>query len=1021
VPDSLSLDIASVRADSTPRGPGVSTALLLSLVLAGPAGLRADAVVVFPDDTGDLRAAVQQVDDGGVILVRPGTYQPPASGWDLRSADKAFTIRAATPGTATFDGGGAGRLIRLRSASGGRGRPVVFEGLVFANGYSDSEGQGGGVTVLGRDVTFRFCTFRDNAAVTPTTGGGAVRVADDGSVVVEDSLFDGNRTPNRGAAISSIFSDVTVRRSTFTDNRTNEGLHSPRAVGGAIYVLDGELLVQRSRFERNQAGWSGGAIYVFGDWNDAVAGPVAFARVEDTVFRDNASSPERCCLPPGPSQGGAIHVEDQARAEVVRSLFERNSGNWGGAISDYRAELEIRDSIFRGNQALLDGDFPAAGGAVIVVSADILNASVGFGAVNRPPASLVASGNFFQGAFGSVAATASQGGCLAALGDTNRQYGEGGLPLDADLARNRARVVLDSSTFLDCRVAPDAAGGQVFGGAVYSILADLEIESSMFLRSRAELGNGGALILIEQSRVDVADSVFADSYAAELGGAIHAAGSQLDVRGSTFLRNAVAKSTSGVVFEQSGSALLIQPALPRRADATGAITGNLFAGNPGIVVFEGDNAENARNLTTYGDNRFVADGARKVFLNPLASFAGSNVAELNSLVVNRSDGSSTQKSSAPNLTVAGALPFGRLLAAPATVYEDGGPAGSRPAFVAWAWEGASALLAGAAGGGAALATRSGAVDVTEARSLSLQVDGSTRDTVEVGVVSATDCPQEPCLGADRFAVDVDWRGFDGGSGTGRPVALATASEDSSVLWFFDPDNWELLVKVLDACGVNGYRWVFAAATTNVEYTLRVTDLSTGQRQTYSNPLGERSAAITDTRAFACEPAGSPGASSARPPSGRARQGRGVWAPGSWAPGSWGAGLQSSREAREAEAAGGCAATETTLCLNGGRFAVRVAWEDFTGQEGSARVVPAGGADSGLLWFFAPDNWELLVKVLDACALNGNFWVLAAATTNVGYTLTVTDTETGRTVEYDNALGDRSPAIVDVEAFPTCGA
>jgi hypothetical protein len=63
-----------------------------------------------------------------------------------------------------------------------------------------------------------------------------------------------------------------------------------------------------------------------------------------------------------------------------------------------------------------------------------------------------------------------------------------------------------------------------------------------------------------------------------------------------------------------------------------------------------------------------------------------------------------------------------------------------------------------------------------------------------------------------------------------------------------------MVKVLDGCASNGHYWVFAAATTNVEYTLRVTDVLTGDVREYLNPLGNSSPAVTDTAAFAgCPP------------------------------------------------------------------------------------------------------------------------------------------------------------------------
>ena len=76
-------------------------------------------------------------------------------------------------------------------------------------------------------------------------------------------------------------------------------------------------------------------------------------------------------------------------------------------------------------------------------------------------------------------------------------------------------------------------------------------------------------------------------------------------------------------------------------------------------------------------------------------------------------------------------------------------------------------------------------------------------------------------------------------------------ENSGLLWFFDPDNWELLVKVLDGCAVNGHFWVFAAATTDVGTTLTVTDTVTGAIRTYGNPLGQAAAPIQDTQAFPC--------------------------------------------------------------------------------------------------------------------------------------------------------------------------
>jgi hypothetical protein len=115
----------------------------------------------------------------------------------------------------------------------------------------------------------------------------------------------------------------------------------------------------------------------------------------------------------------------------------------------------------------------------------------------------------------------------------------------------------------------------------------------------------------------------------------------------------------------------------------------------------------------------------------------------------------------------------------------------------------------------------------------------------------------------------------------------------------------------------------------------------------------------------------------------------------------------------------CVADISTMCLNNGRFKVQVEWRDFADNTGSGVVVPQGSDDSGLFWFFNSDNWEMLVKVLRGCPVNNHYWVFSAATTNVEYTLRVTDTETGTVKEWTNPLGASSPAITDTQAFATC--
>jgi hypothetical protein len=104
------------------------------------------------------------------------------------------------------------------------------------------------------------------------------------------------------------------------------------------------------------------------------------------------------------------------------------------------------------------------------------------------------------------------------------------------------------------------------------------------------------------------------------------------------------------------------------------------------------------------------------------------------------------------------------------------------------------------------------------------------------------CPEdEPTPGAvspnvlclqGSFEVEVSWSNpRTGGSGLGRPVAM---TPDTGGFWFFDEDNVELVVKVLDGRPVNGYWWVFYAGLSDVEYDLVVTPPD-GNSVVYTNP------------------------------------------------------------------------------------------------------------------------------------------------------------------------------------------
>jgi len=233
--------------------------------------------------------------------------------------------------------------------------------------------------------------------------------------------------------------------------------------------------------------------------------------------------------------------------------------------------------------------------------------------------------------------------------------------------------------------------------------------------------------------------------------------------------------------------------------------------------------------------------------------------------------------------------------------------------------------------------------------------------------STAPCPFAACLRGDEFGIDVVWRDpRSGNTGSGHGVLL---TGDTAAFWFFTAENVELFVKVLDGSAVNQYFWVFYGALSDVEFTLSVTQLSTGTTRTYHNPPYTL-ASQADTHAFPVFVLSDASVASAN--------------------------VSTANRAVTPDRAdtAACVPDATGLCLSSDRFHVSVTWTDpRTGNTGSGQAVPLSG-DSGYFWFFAAPNVEMVVKVLDGRPVNHHFWVFAAALSDVETEITVTDTVTG---------------------------
>jgi Trypsin len=149
-----------------------------------------------------------------------------------------------------------------------------------------------------------------------------------------------------------------------------------------------------------------------------------------------------------------------------------------------------------------------------------------------------------------------------------------------------------------------------------------------------------------------------------------------------------------------------------------------------------------------------------------------------------------------------------------------------------------------------------------ARVVSNGGDGTYQLTItilrEVDLGPCVPGPQTLCIddapGDGRFEATIafDTAQSDGQSGMGKAIELDSLGVTSGgIFWFFNQENPEVLLKVLDGCTVNGHHWVFWSAGTNVRLIVTVTDRRTGRQRIYQSPDRTPALPVTDILAFSC--------------------------------------------------------------------------------------------------------------------------------------------------------------------------
>ena len=269
-----------------------------------------------------------------------------------------------------------------------------------------------------------------------------------------------------------------------------------------------------------------------------------------------------------------------------------------------------------------------------------------------------------------------------------------------------------------------------------------------------------------------------------------------------------------------------------------------------------------------------------------------------------------------------------------------------------------------------------------------------------------------CLNERRFDVGARYSTDTVSRASAKRLDVYGIGDSASLFYFFEPDNPEMLLKVVDGCWFNDHWWVFGSAATDLAYEVAIEDLADGGGTVEyqhngggvivaDNGYSTSAGVITDTSAFPCRQTAAESGERRWPAGGPTVH------PTSSYEQHTASGIVAARDAagtRDYGCSGGAGD-----CLNNWRFSVS-ATPPYGGVPwGPAELVPVHGLGNGaaLLYFFEPDNPEMLLKVVDGCAINGHWWVFGSAATDLPYQLTVADWATARRVSGGVDFGRRN--------------
>lgn len=411
----------------------VVTIICLSLTALA----TAETITVDNDTAADfdnIQAAIDNADDGDIIIVYPGAYTG-AGNRDIDFLGKSITVRSIDPNdpdtvnTTVIDCQSLSRAFIFRN---GEGPDSIIAGLKITRGriYGSSP-KGGAVHCSGASPLIQNCIITENTvagAIDQRARGGALyfeyadnalvigctisdnsSIAGDGHSSADGMAADGSDA-FAGAIYCGVGSSVTISDCQLTGNSAvagdagESGLWSAAggdAYGGALYVdPDAMLEISNSTIGNNQASSGAGQGRNTGHDGDARGGAISCAghstlAVGNCLLSNNhALGGDRACRSSaagvcigGGAYGGAIELHEYAVVLVANSTIVGNSVSvdtgaaCGAGVScgDY-ADVAIENAIIWGNTGCKQ-----LGGNLIASYSNIEGGCTGQGNIDADP------------------------------------------------------------------------------------------------------------------------------------------------------------------------------------------------------------------------------------------------------------------------------------------------------------------------------------------------------------------------------------------------------------------------------------------------------------------------------------------------------------------------------------------------------------------------------------------------------------------------------------------------------------